>query len=143
MKSIVQVTAAIIVRDDRILIAQRHPRDRLAGMWEFPGGKIEAGETPRQCLKRELWEELEMEAVIGRFLGSSVYHYEHISIELMAYRTFWNGRPIRLICHQDCQWASPGQLADYPFTPADLPFVRRLVSGGIPTAGSILASGRG
>lgn len=143
MKSIVQVTAAIIIRDGRIFIAQRRPRDHLAGMWEFPGGKVEAGETPQQCLKRELWEELEMGAVIGRFLGSSVYHYDHISIELMAYRAFWNGHPIRLISHQACRWASPGQLADYPFTPADLPFVRRLVSGGIPTTGLIVADGRG
>lgn len=143
MKTIVQVTAAIIVNDGNILIAQRHPSDRLSGMWEFPGGKIEAGETPRQCLKRELWEELEMDADIGIFLGSSVYHYDHISIELMAYRAFWKGSPIRLISHQACRWISPGQLADFPFTPADLPFVRRLVSGKIPITGSILPNGRG
>jgi len=131
MTSIVRVTAAIIVSDDRILIAQRHASDRLAGHWEFPGGKIEAGETPEECLKRELWEELEMDAVIGDYLGTSIYHYAHISIELMAYRAFWNGASFRLVSHQACQWVRPDQLAAFCFTPADLPFVQRLVSGRI------------
>ena len=131
MKTVVRVTAAIIVSDENILIAQRHPDDRLAGMWEFPGGKIEAGETPEQCLKRELKEELEMDAVIGNYLGSSIYHYDHISIELMAYRAFSNGASFRLVSHQACQWVRPDQLAAFAFTPADLPFVKRLASGKI------------
>ena len=131
MKPIVQVTAAIIVRSGSILIAQRHPGDRLAGLWEFPGGKIETGETPEQCLKRELREELEMDAVIGNYLGSSIYQYDHIAIKLMAYRAFWDGSPIRLVAHQCCRWVVPGRLADYRFTPADLPFVQRLASGQI------------
>ena len=129
MKTIVQVTAAIIVSDGNILIAQRHPSDRLAGLWEFPGGKIEVGETPEQCLKRELWEELEMDAVIGNYLGSSIYHYDHISIELMAYRAFLNGSTYKLLSHQACRWVRPDQLADVPFTPADMPFVQRLAGG--------------
>ena len=131
MKTIVQVTAAIIVSDGSILITRRHSRDRLAGLWEFPGGKIEAGETPEQCLKRELWEELEMDAAIGHYLGSSIYHYGHISIELMAYRAFWNGVSFRLVSHQACRWVRPNQLADFSFTPADLPFVQRLADGKI------------
>ena len=131
LKRIVQVTAAIIVRNGDILIAQRHVDDRLAGLWEFPGGKIEADETPEQCLQRELREELEMEATIGDALGSSIYHYDHISIELMAYRAFWDGKPFRLVSHQACRWVTPDRLADYLFTPADLPFVRRLAQGEI------------
>lgn len=137
MKTIVRVTAAIIVRHGKILISQRHPCDRQAGLWEFPGGKIEAGETPEQCLKRELWEELEMDAVIGNPFGSSIYHYDHISIELMAYQAFWNGNPIKLAPNQACRWVTPDQLHDFPFTPADLPFVQRLASGEIDLDGPI------
>ncbi|WP_319409949.1 (deoxy)nucleoside triphosphate pyrophosphohydrolase [uncultured Desulfosarcina sp.] len=131
MTSIVQVTAAIIVSNGNILIAQRQHNDRLAGLWEFPGGKIEAGETPEQCLRRELWEELEMDAVVGNYLGSSYYHYDHISIELMAYRAFWSGGPVRLFSHQDFRWVTPDQLPQFPFTPADLPFVQQLARGNI------------
>ena len=132
--SIVQVTAAIIVDNGNILIAQRHPEDRLGGLWEFPGGKIEAGETPQACLKRELWEELKMVAVIGEALGSTIYHYAHLTIELMAFRAFWNGAPFSLITHQASRWVPPERLVDYPFTPADLPFVRRLSRGAIALA---------
>ena len=129
---IVQVTAAIIAREGRILITQRRQKDRMAGMWEFPGGKLETGETPDQCLRRELLEELEMDAMIGPFLGSSVYHYDHISIELMVFRAFWNGAPFRLVTHQACQWVRPSRLVTFSFTPADLPFVRKLACGEIP-----------
>jgi 8-oxo-dGTP diphosphatase len=126
---LVQVTAAIIANHGRVLIAQRHADDRLAGKWEFPGGKIETGESPEQCLKRELSEEFEMDAVIGPALGVSIYHYEHISIELMAYRVFWNVKPFQVHAHQACRWVKPNRLNDYPFAPADLPFVRQLVRG--------------
>ena len=129
--AIVRVTAAVIVRDGTVLITQRSQSDRMAGMWEFPGGKIEAGETPQQCLRRELREELSMNAIIGRHLGTSRYHYNHVSIELMAYRAYWDGQPLKLITHQDFSWVPPRQLADYTFSPADLPFVQRLVRGTI------------
>jgi len=129
--AIVRVTAAVIVSDNAVLIAQRGESDRMAGLWEFPGGKIESGETPQQCLRRELREELEMNVVIGRHLGTSRYHYDHMSIELMAYRAYWDGQPFRLITHQGVCWVPVKQLVEYAFTPADLPFVQRLGNGSI------------
>jgi len=68
----------------------------LPNKWEFPGGKIENDETPEQCLKRELKEEFDIDVSIGEYLGSSIYHYDHISIELLAYLTFWEGGSISL-----------------------------------------------
>ena len=129
--TIIQVAAAIIAKDGAVLITQRGLQDRMAGLWEFPGGKIEVGETPEQCLKRELREELSMDATIGPFLGSSIYHYDHISIELMAYRAYWNGVPFKLLAHNASQWVSPFRLNTFTFTPADMPFVRRIASGEI------------
>ena len=125
------------------MIAQRPSSDRLAGLWEFPGGKIEPGETPEECLKRELWEELELNAVIGNYLGSSIYHYDHISVELMAYRAFLNGSAGRLVSRKGCRWVRPDQLADVTFTPADLPFVRRLAVGNIDIGGPSMLGKRG
>ena len=142
MKSVVRVTAAIIVHDGNILIAQRPPNDPMAGQWEFPGGKIEPGETPEQCLKRELCEELELDAVIGRYLGSSIYHYDHISIELMAYRASINGSFHRWDSHRAYRWVKPNQLAEFSFTPADLPFVQRLVKGQIDIRPPTVQGGR-
>ena len=70
------MTAAILVHNDRILIAQRRDPDNLAGKWEFPGGKIEHNETPQQCLIREMKEEFDIDVVIGEFFDESIYHYE-------------------------------------------------------------------
>ena len=125
----VNVTAAIIFRDGKFLIAQRHPTDQMAGLWEFPGGKVEAGETPEACLQRELEEELAIDAHIGKRLGVSVYHYDHISIRLIAYQVVWNGGSIRLNSHRDYRWVGTGQLDLYAFMPADLPFVHKLARG--------------
>jgi len=85
MKKIVKVTAAILEKDGRIIIALRKSSDHLSGKWEFPGGKIEPGETPEECLSRELKEEFDIDVTIGEHLGSNIHHYDHISIELMAY----------------------------------------------------------
>ncbi|MGD8703188.1 MAG: (deoxy)nucleoside triphosphate pyrophosphohydrolase [Desulfosarcina sp.] len=129
--SIVPVTAGIIERSGKVLITQRQPTSRMAGLWEFPGGKVEAGETPEQCLQRELHEELGMDADIGPILGANIHHYDHISIRLMVYRAFWNGRPFKLVSHQAFRWVRPARLPAFAFTPADLPFVWRLAKGQI------------
>ena len=85
----IQVTAAIMDRGGRILIAQRKPTGKLPNKWEFPGGKVEDGETTEECLKREMAEEFGIEVIVGEYLGDSVYHYEHGTIKLLAYRTVW------------------------------------------------------
>ncbi|MEJ2658079.1 MAG: (deoxy)nucleoside triphosphate pyrophosphohydrolase [Desulfobacterales bacterium] len=128
---IVKVTAAILAKDNKIIIAKRGPHDRLADKWEFPGGKIEINETPEQCLKREMKEEFDIEVSVGEYLGSSIYHYDHISIELLAYRTYWEGGEIHLKDHDDFKWISIEQLPQFDFAPADRFFIKKLQNGEI------------
>jgi 8-oxo-dGTP diphosphatase len=128
---IVKVTAAMLVKDDKIIIARRAPGNKLADKWEFPGGKIEINETPEQCLKREMKEEFDIDVSVGEYLGSSIYHYDHMSIELLAYRTYWEGGKIDLKDHDAFKWISLDQLAEFDFAPADQVFVEKLKNGEI------------
>ena len=79
------VTCAIIENEGKILIARRAADQKLAGKWEFPGGKVEDGESPEECLKRELEEEFGIQVEVGEFITSNNHHYDHISIELLAF----------------------------------------------------------
>jgi len=126
-----RVTAAILIKDEQILIAKRKKGDRLAEKWEFPGGKIETNETPEECLKREMVEEFGIEVSVGEYFGESIYHYGHGSIKLIAYRTYWEEGDIIAKDHEEFKWVSSNQLDLFDFAPADLPFVEKLkkVSG--------------
>lgn len=127
----IQVTAAIIIDSGKIFIAKRKPPGRLPGMWEFPGGKIENGETPEQCLKRELYEEFGIDVIVGRHVDTSVYQYDYYTVELMAYRTKIIAGEIELYAHADMAWVEPENLCGYEFTPADIPFVDMILRGEV------------
>ena len=124
----IDVTAAILVKDGKILIAKRKPGGKLPDKWEFPGGKVEAGETPPECLKREIQEEFGIDVFVGKFLGESVYHYHHGSIRLLAYLVRWQAGNLSLKDHADYAWVTYDRLEEFDFSPADLPFVERLIS---------------
>ena len=125
------VTAAIIVKDAKILIAKRKATDKLPHKWEFPGGKIETNETPQECLKREIKEEFGVDISVGECLGESVYHYDHGSIRLLAYRAYWQGGRFSLTDHADFDWVSLNELQQFDFAAADIPFVEGLKTGEI------------
>ena len=122
------VTAAIIERDGRYLLARRAPEKNLAGFWEFPGGKIEANETPEDCLIRELREELHLETRVLEHFCNSVYHYERGAINLMAYRTEILDGEIQLTVHDEVGWFLPPELLKLNLAPADIPIAKRLAS---------------
>lgn len=121
----IRVTAAVLRRGEKILIAQR-ATGALAGLWEFPGGKLEAGESPEVCLARELFEELGVHARIGEALTATVHHYPQISIELLVYRAeIVEGEP-QAREHAAVAWVTIDELASYELAPADLPAVAKL-----------------
>ena len=122
------VTAAIIEHDDRYLLARRAPGQNLAGYWEFPGGKIEANETPEDCLIRELREELHLETRVLEHFCNSVYHYEKGAINLMAYRTEILDGEIQLTVHDEVGWFLPPEMLKLNLAPADIPIAERLAS---------------
>ena len=98
------VTAAIIEKDDKVLITQRKADDKRSLKWEFPGGKVKDGETPEACLKREIKEELGIDVSVLGYFGTSIYHYDDISVELMAYQAVWQAGEIILNAHNDFRW---------------------------------------
>lgn len=124
-----QVTAAVIERNGKILIAQRKQGDALSGKWEFPGGKIEPGETPEQCLRRELMEEFGVDTKIGQFICSSKFEYKHLPIELLVYRATHISGEYKLNDHDRIEWVVLSDLGKYDFASADIPVVHILLQG--------------
>ena len=122
-----QVTAAILIEKGRVLIARRPYKDLLQYKWEFPGGKIEDGETPEECLKRELMEEFEIEVKVGSYFANSIYNYEHGTIELLAYFVHREAGMLTPNSHDAVKWALPNELHEYDFAPADIPIVEKLI----------------
>ena len=127
-----QVTAAVIEKDGKILIAQRKAGDTLGGKWEFPGGKMEPGETPEECLRRELMEELGVDTKIGAFVCSSKFEYKHLPIELLVYRAEHVAGEFKLNEHDRMEWVFPADLVKYDFSSADIPVVNMLVPAPRP-----------
>ena len=120
------MTGAVIEHDGRVLVAQRNPGDPLSGKWEFPGGKIEPGETPERCLVREIREELGIEVRVEQFLCLSRFGYDHVTVELLAYRCAWVSGEVRANAHQAILWATAAEIAGLDLAEADLPIARRL-----------------
>lgn len=124
-----KLVAAAIIRNGRsVLIARRGPNMKLAGSWEFPGGKVETGETPEECLKRELFEELSIEAEIGRLVCFSDYVYEHGSFRILAYDARVVAGQPQTNEHDQLLYVTPGQLLSFKLLPADIPIAKKITS---------------
>ncbi len=114
-------------KDGRVLIARRKKTDRFGGKWEFPGGKIHVGETPEQCLKRELHEEFGIEAEIGDFICSSKFRYLHMPLELLVYKARHVSGEFRPVDHDEIKWVLPKDLPGHDYVAADVSVVEKLV----------------
>jgi 8-oxo-dGTP diphosphatase len=128
-KRVVLVAAvALVDADGRVLIAQRPADKAMSGLWEFPGGKVDPGETPESALIRELREELAIDTVASCLapftFASHGYDDFHLLMPLYLCRK-WEGTP-QALEHQALQWVRPMRLADYPMPPADVPLIAML-----------------
>jgi 8-oxo-dGTP diphosphatase len=123
------VTAAVIEREGRILCARRRPGLVAGGLWEFPGGKLEDGEDPRQGLARELREELGVEARVGDFLCAVPFAGAAASFELVVFRAELAEGEFRLTDHDEIRWLAPAEMEESLFSKPDRPVVRKLAAG--------------
>ncbi len=133
--SMIEVAAAVIVRGGRVLVARRARPASLAGMWEFPGGKLERGETGQEALAREIVEELDLRVEVGGVLGSSLRvppGEAAADLRLTAYaaRPADQDQEPRLVdgTHDELRWVTAGELPSLELAPLDVPLVEGAVA---------------
>ena len=119
------VTAAVVERDDRLLVTRRQKGTHLEGCWEFPGGKCDAGESLAACLARELREELDVDARVGDEVFTTTHAYPDRRVELHFFRCELYGEP-RPQIGQEMRWVRRGELTTLELPPADAELIRIL-----------------
>lgn len=129
MKKTVHVVGAIIENEmNEIFCALRSPKMSLANYWEFPGGKIEAGETPEQALEREIKEEFSCSIEVREKVEDTTYEYEKVIVRLETYKAkLVAGKPITLE-HADAKWVKRDEISKLNFAPADIPAVNKIAN---------------
>lgn len=128
MKKNIHVVGAIIIKSGKILCAQRGPAKSLPYKWEFPGGKVEKGESPQEALKREIQEEVKCDIGIGKQVEHTVYEYDFGVVHLTTfYCHLLEGEPV-LTEHASLKWLPPNKLASLDWAPADIPAVEKVTN---------------
>jgi mutator protein MutT len=122
------VAAALVFRNGKLLITQRHAKAHLGGLWEFPGGKREPGETFEQCLVRELREELGIEVVVGDLLESLTHPYPEKTVHLKFYCCGWKENEPQPLGCPAFKWITAAELQDHAFPAADARLLEKLRS---------------
>ena len=115
----IEVVAAVIYKDDKFMIAQRNLKKSQGGLWEFPGGKIEAGETGEEALKREIREEFNAEIKVGKLITEVVHHYPEKDVKLYFYRAELLDEHMEVLEHEAVAWITKEEKDKYQFAGAD------------------------
>ena len=123
-----EVVAALIVREGQVLICKRPPHKARAGHWEFPGGKVEAGETEAQALVRECREELAVGLEVQGFFSDTVYAYPDVTVHLSLFRASPREGSLTPLEHSEIRFVPPRAFSAYPFCPADQAFLPQILS---------------
>lgn len=124
---IIPVLAAVIRdQEGRILLARRKPALSQGGKWEFPGGKLKPGESPEECLIREIREELGIAIQVEHIFAASHFSYPGKNILLIAYLARYIDGQLRLADHQEIRWVRIADMGDFDLSAADVPLARRL-----------------
>jgi len=122
------VTAALIFRYGTVFLARREQNSTLGGYWEFPGGKMNKGETPQRCLERELYEEFRIRTRAGAVIAENIHHYPDKTIHLLALNTtILSGIPEKTV-HDRLAFVPLDGLLHYKLAPADLPIAVKILS---------------
>jgi 8-oxo-dGTP diphosphatase len=121
------VTCAIIVFGDKILVTQRSASMTLPLKWEFPGGKLQQGESEEECISRELKEELSIDVQIIKRLTCSKFHYDTFSINLIPFLVAYVGGELQLSEHKEAKWLAKEELISLDWAPADIPILNELL----------------
>lgn len=122
----IQVVCAVILKDEKILIAQRSEKMKLPLKWEFPGGKLNEAENEEQAIIREIKEELNIEILPIKRISSNIHDYGSFKINLIAYLCDYIAGEIELIEHKDFKFVDFENLMDYDLAEADIPFIEDL-----------------
>lgn len=125
----IDVAAALIFHEGKLLISQRRPDDHLPNLWEFPGGKVEPGETFESCLAREIREELGVEIAVGRLVEDLIHAYPEKTVRLRFYQCRMVSGSPEAIHVQAIRWISREELTQIDFPEADAQLIERLSSG--------------
>jgi 8-oxo-dGTP diphosphatase len=125
--NIVQVTCGIILKDDKVLVAQRSETMSLPLKWEFPGGKLMQGESEEECLKRELHEELNIFVAVKSRLNASTYNYGNFTISLIPFIVDYMEGEIILHEHRQMGWFAKHELTALDWAPADVPVLEEFL----------------
>ena len=122
----INVVGAAIVKDGKVLCAQRGEGRSLAGFWEFPGGKIEPGETPQEALAREIREELDADITVGQLIETVEYDYPKFHLSMDCFWCGLNSQELVLREHEDARWLTADDLYSVDWLPADIGIIGKI-----------------